>query len=872
MKKELQPPKWIYNILERFCDPYLWEGISGDLFESFLENVETKGVMRARLIYIFQSLGFLRTKFKRKEKRLTNMKSIWLNYFRTSIRSIKKQKVLFGINLIGLIMAISCSLFALVYIDDELKFDTQQSDVDRTYRLYKRYINIPENVDHLTYETSGMMGPTMKDEYPEVDDFMRVCPWWDKVIISYKETNLNTENFYFVDSTFFEFFDYELIQGDPSTVLTVPSSIALSESFARKLFGDEDPIGKTVVGLNEIDHTVTGIFKDPPRHSSLQFNALVSWSTSVPGLGPLRFRWMNNWLAQGIFTFVKLENNADPLALTEKLPEMMQNHFEERADQYFLKLMPLKDMYLHGDNIRANRGMKSGSITFVYMLGFSAFLIFLIASVNYINIALSRATQTRTEVGIRKVMGSSRKQLMGRFISETFLSTTIASILSLILVIWFLPTANMLSGKELPLMAFLQPLTLLTLVGFIFGVSLFVGTYPALVLSSPPISTILKSSNGVVGSTGWFRKMLLTLQYAISIFLIICTIVVIRQTDFMESKPLGFDKEQVLILDVGNEVRPKVNVLENELLSHPNILSVSTTRSTIGTGSYSTTVIPEGNNDEINTRIFGVDQEFFETYGVNIVAGRSFIKNSIADSSNLMVNQAMVAFMGWEDPVGKHIRFSAEGNDLPIIGVVNDFHIHSLASDQIEPMILYLDVVNQSYTSVRIGNGDLKETMNHVQNTWDQLAGRTPFNAFFANDWFNEQYEKERKLLKISSIYSFISILLCGLGLFGLTALLLQQRNKEISIRKVLGASVTSIISMMNKQFLIIILVSFLIAAPLSYFLISDWLEQFAYQITVGGVPFFLAGGLTLLISVLIVSWLSIRSASVNPSENLSTE
>ncbi|MEP1097658.1 MAG: ABC transporter permease [Cyclobacteriaceae bacterium] len=872
MKKELQPPRWIYNILERFCDPFLWEGISGDLYESFLENVETKGKWKAQMTYTLQSMGFLRMKFKKKEKRLSNMKSIWLNYFLTTLRSIKKQKALFGINLIGLIMAISCSLFALVYISDELLFDTQLGDADRTYRLYKRYINIPEDVDHLTFETSGLMGPTMQEEYPEVEESMRICPWWHKVIISYDQTNISTDKIYFVDSTFFDFFDYEVVKGNSLTMLTAPSSIALSESFAKRLFDDEDPMGKVVVGFEDLNYTVTGIFKDPPRQSSLQFNALISWSTTVPGVGPLRFRWMNNWLTQGIFTFVKLAKDASPVALTEKLPEMMNRHFEERGDQYFLKLMPLERMYLHGENVRSNRGMKTGSITFVYMLGFSAFLIFLIAGVNYVNIALSRATQTRTEVGIRKVMGSSRKQLMGRFISETFFSTVTASILSLLIVVLLLPSANMLSGKELPIAAFFQPITFLALIGFVVVISLFVGLYPAFVLSSPPISTILKSSGGVVGTTGWFRKVLLTLQYAISIFLIICTAVVIRQTDFLDNKPLGFDKEQVLILDVDNEVASKIDVLENNLLSHPNILSVSTTRSTIGDGSYSTTVFPEGYNAELGTRIFGVDQEFFETYGVEAIAGRTFLKGSRADSANIIVNKAMVDFMGWDNPIGKHIRFSPESAPLPIIGVINDFHIHSLATVEIEPMILYLDLSRQWYTAVRMGNGDLKGTMNHVQDTWDKLADRTPINAFFADDWFNEQYDKERKLLKISSLYSMISIILCCLGLFGLTALLLQQRTKEISIRKVLGAPISSILSMMNRQFIIIIIISFALAAPLSYLLISGWLDQFAYKTTLNSLPFILAGGLTLLLSILIVSGLSLRSANANPSENLNTE
>lgn len=800
------------------------------------------------------------------------MKSIWLNYFLTSFRSIKKQRSFFIINLIGLIMAISSSMFAFIYIYDELQFDSQHSDLDRTYRLYKRYINVPENIDHNTYETSGMMGPTMAEEYPEVEASLRILPWWHSTILTHNETHISSERTYFVDSAFFDFFDFNLLIGNQSTVLTAPSSIVLSKTLAAKIFGDENPVGKQVIGLNYLEYTVTGIFEDAPRQSSLQPDALISWSTTVPGTGPLNMQWMNNWLAQAIYTFVKLAPDASPQALVDKLPDMMNLHFEERADQYFLQLIPMADMHLYGEDIRGTERLKSGSITFVYMLGFSAFLIFLIASVNYINITLSRVTQTRTEVGVRKVMGSSRRQLMQRFICETFITTCTASIIALILVMVFLPSANELSGKDLSTIALFQPTSLSVLISFILGISLIVGVYPALILSSPPVSSILKSSAGVVGSGGWFRKILLTLQYTISMFLIICTIVVIRQTSFLENKPLGFDKEQVMVLDIGNEVGDHAEVLESELLKHPNILSVSVSRSTIGDGSYTTTVIPEGAEDEIGARIFGVDQEFFETYGIDTRAGRTFIKGSIADSNNLIINQAMVDLMGWDDPIGKHIRFQPESAPIAVIGVVNDFHIHSLATSAIEPMILYLNTTTQWFVAVKIGNGNMDETISYVNDQWDKLAGRTPFDYYFVDDWFNEQYKKERQLLKISTMYSIISIILCGLGLYGLTALLLQQRTKEISIRKVLGAPVSSIISMMNKQFLLIIIISFSVAAPLSWYIISDWLTQFAYSTSLNSLPFMVSGGITLVISLIIVSGLSLKTANTNPSKNLNSE
>ncbi|WP_436515806.1 ABC transporter permease [Ekhidna sp. To15] len=868
---KIKPPGWIQKLVSRYCEPYLFEGISGDLEELFFENVELKGPRKAKIIYLFQAIGFFRMRFKKQSKRVSNMKAIWSNYLLTSFRSLKRHKSFFAINLIGLITAITCSLFALIYVYDELQFDKQHSDVDKTYRLYKHYVNPAENIDHLTYETSGMMGPTMTDEYAEVQEYIRVCPWFSKAIISFNENNFGTENLYFADSTFFDFFDFPLLKGDPSTVLTAPSSIVISESLAKAIFADQNPIGQVVVGLHDLNYTVTGVFADVERSSSMQFDALISWSTTVPNVGPLAYRWMNNWLSQGIFTFVKLSEGTSPEGVEEKLPDMMNMHFEERAENYFLQLMPLKKMYLYGDNIRDGRSMKAGSITFVYTLSFSALLVFLIASVNYINIMLSRATETHTEVGVRKVMGSTRRQLVGRFVAETFISTSIATIVSIVLLVIIIPQTNPLLGKELAISALFQPLVVGAAIGFILTISIFVGLYPAIVISSPPISSILQGSSSV-GSTGWFRKILLTFQYAFSIFLIVCTIVVIKQTNYLKNKPLGFDKEQVMVIDVNNELDQKIDVFEAELLKNPNIQLISTSRSAIGSGTFSTTVFPEGYTDEVTTRIFGVDQDFFDTYGMELNYGRTFFKKSLADSNNLVVNQAMVDHLGWEDPIGKHIRFSSDGQPATIIGVVDDFHYGSLATATIEPTILYLNTVTIWNSSVKISGANKRETIAYILDVWDNLASRTPIDFYFVDEWFDRQYQKETQLLGMSTIYSIISILLCALGLYGLTALLLQQKQKEISIRKVLGASVSSIVSLVNRQFVVIILISFAIATPLAYYLINQWLDAFVYKISMDLFAFGIAGIITLLISVSIVSTLSMRTANTNPSKTLSRE
>ncbi|MEM7297685.1 MAG: ABC transporter permease, partial [Bacteroidota bacterium] len=690
-------------------------------------------------------------------------------------------------------------------------------------------------------------------------------------ILSFDNNNVISEKIYFADSNFFDVFDFPILGGDEKSMLAAPSSIVLSESLAKSLFGDKNPIGEVIVGLHDLNFTVTGIFEDVPRQSSFQFDAIMSWTTSVPNVGPLYYTWMNNWLAQGIFTYVKLSSNSSSDQVVSELPDMMNRHFEERADQYFLKLMPFYKVHLYGDDIRSDRGMKTGSISFIYILGFSALLILLIASINYVNISLSRSSQTRTEVGIRKVMGSTNKQLMGRFISETFISTIISSVIALGILALLLPYLNSITGKELPFSSLFHPYILASLIGFIIAISLFVGFYPAFILSSPQISNILKRT-GVVGNAGWLRKILMTLQYSISVFLIICTIAIINQTEYIKNKPLGFDKEQVLVIDVNNEMEQQVEVFENELLKHPNIVSISTSRSGIGTGNYSTTVLPEGYTDELTTRIFGVDQEFFETYGIQVNVGRTFLKGSLADSNYLVVNRSLVEFLGWEDPVGKHIRFSQEGQPAQIIGVVDDFHYNSLSTSRIEAMILYLNTQQLWNTSVRIGQGDVKETISYINDTWDKLAGRTPLDFFFVDEWFDQQYKKETQLLNMATVYSIISIILCALGLYGLTALILQQKQKEISIRKVLGATVKSIVSLVNRQFVLIIAVSFIIAAPLSYYLVTDWMDQFQYKTTLGMIPFLLALLVTLAISTGIISGLSTKTANANPSETLSNE
>ncbi|GAB4229677.1 MAG: ABC transporter permease [Ekhidna sp.] len=867
-----QPPQWILRVIERLCDPILIEGISGDLEEVFKDNLNTKGPLQAQLIYVLQAIGFLRFIFLRKEQKHSNMKAIWTNYLLTSYRSLKRHKTFFAINLIGLITAISCSLFALVYVYDELQYDQEHTDADQIYRLYKRYINIEEGIDHLTYENSGLMAPTMLEEYSQVEDYTRICPWFDKGTITNtsNQKSIISEHIYYADSNFFDFFDFTVISGSDK-LLTAPATMMLSEELATALFSDENPIGKTVIGLNDITYTITGVFEKPDRRSSFQFDGLISWTTTVPGVGPNGYRWMNNWLGQAIFSFVKLNAFSNPKELEDELPDMMNRHFEERADQYFLKLMPLNKMHLYSDNILGERGMKTGSIKFIYVLVSSALLILLITVVNYVNISLSRASQSVKEVGIRKTMGSTKQQLMGRFMAETVISVLLASVVSIALLALLLPYLGQLVNKELPIHLLFNGMTILFLFGFISLVSIIVGIYPSHILSKPAPAAILKGESKS-GRTGSFRKVLLTLQFAISLLLLVSTVTIVRQIQFMINKPLGFDKEQVIVIDTYNEVGEKITVFEEKLLQHPNIESVSVSQNAISASSYGTTALPEGITDELNVRVFGVDAEFFETYGIQTIEGRTFLKNSNADSAHLIVNQEFLNQLGWEEAVGKHMRFSPEGTPIPIIGVIDNFHYNSLASSKIEPVVMYHTPNATNNTIVRLGGGSVRETMEYIDDIWNELAGRSSLDVIFVDEWFADQYEKETQLLNFSSIYAIISIILCGLGLYGLTGLILQQKSKEISIRKVLGASIQSIVAQMNRQYVLIVLLSFAVAAPMAYYLLDGWLQNFAYKIELDPLPFVIAIASVMVLCTLIVSLLSVKTASTNPTDVLNKE
>ncbi|MEM6524666.1 MAG: ABC transporter permease [Bacteroidota bacterium] len=794
------------------------------------------------------------------------------NYLKTLFRQAMKYKMYFMINVLGLSVAMVSVLLATAFILDEYAYDQFHSKKDYLFRLYKKNVSINDGTERLTTETSGLMGPTIVSDYPEATGFTRLLPWFDETVVTYNEKDVFIEFPVFADSSFFEFFDFELLYGDPEQVLVRPSTIVLSKTLAKDLFGDNNPIGETVIGLHEIPYEVTGVVEDVPVNSHIKYDALISWTTTIPNVGPLPYNFVNNWLGQTILTYLELEPEADYKLLENKLPGMMSTYFPERADSYFLKLQPLKDIYLGSDEITNSARIVEGNSVYIKVFGFTAIFILIIACVNYININTAKATKRAKEIGMRKVLGARKEQLVLQFLGESFFSTLVAAGLALLVADLSLTSFNQLVGKELTSYSLYQAGLLSVFGTTVLIVSLIAGLYPAFVLSSFRPSEIL-SSTGKSKLTGHIpRQVLTTFQFLIALALIIGTVVVFEQTKFLQTKELGFDKDHILVLNINNSIETQYETFKNQLLAYPDILNASVCQATIGGGTFGTTIIPEGQEEELSISIFRTDANFIETMGIKMALGRSFDPNASSDSSSLIINTTFAKLLAWENPIGKTLKFSAEGPEYPILGVTEDFHFEGLNESKVRPVVLYNYPRNFRNVTLRLSGKNISKTIDFIGSVWGQYESRFPFDYYFADSWFNAKYKKEAQLLDTITVFASISILLACLGLYGLTAFTIEQRTKEIGIRKVLGATVSQLTLLLNKKFVLLLLLAFLMAVPVVYYAMEDWLSGFAYKIEIGVSPFILALVITALITLLTVSGQALKAAMMNPARTLKND
>lgn len=788
------------------------------------------------------------------------------NYLKVAFRSLKRQPAYTALNIIGLTVGIASSLLILLYIFYETSFDNHHEKADRIYRISSD-IKEPDNAFKWSV-TQLPLGHTLKNDYgDEVEQYVRFMPSgrtrFEKDLVNYFE-----ENIYFVDSTVFQVFDFEFVAGNQETALDAPNSIVLNETIATKIFKDENPVGQTLKTDGNRTYQVTGVYKDMPSNSHIIADAMISAQTRLPaGAG--------GWGGFNIYTYVLLQPNVTPEAFQPKLAEILVKHVDVIFDQLNIEvqyaLLPIRKIHLESDF--QGEPVPVGDITYVYIFGAVGLFLIIIACINYMNLATARSAKRAMEVGIRKVMGAQRASLVGQFLTESILITLASMLLSIGVIIAFVPTFNSLLGTNLDVTALYDTKIVLSLIGILLITGVAGGSYPAFFLSSFRPVVVMKGAAGK-GGNNILRKSLVTLQFAISIFMLIGTLVVYNQMQYVRSKDLGFDKEQVMNIRLNNRnARAQWPVLRNKLLQNSNIQSVSTSQTVPGNGFGKNIVgmeTEEGVMEQKGVDNYRVDYDYFSTLGIDIVAGRNFSLDYPSDSARaVMVNEAMVTRMNWSEPIGKKVTLPGDSIPALVVGVVKDFHQRSLYAP-IEAL-MFLPSRSNGSALIKIG-GDLSGTIASIKSEWEALFPTIPFEFTFIDEAFMEQYETDQLRGKLFLGFSFMTILIACLGLLGLASYTAEQRAKEISIRKVLGANTQGLIGLLIRDFVVLIMIASVPASVGAWFFGNNWLESFEYHTNVGVMVFLIVIVSTVVITMLTTGYHAMKSATANPAERLKYE
>jgi putative ABC transport system permease protein len=791
------------------------------------------------------------------------------NYLKIAFRNLWRHRVFSFINILGLTVGMTAFFLIFHYVRFELSYDAFNTNATNIYRVVSDIKTPTETIN--AGGPSWAVGAHIKGEFPEVVAAVRIDN--NSLLIRRGDTKFEEGNCLFADSAFFSVFSFPLVKGDPRTCLAEPFSIVLSETAAKKYFGNEDPIGKSLlVNAEGVNNTVTGVMKDIPENSTIKADVLVSMTTLTRKFNQgLDDQWGN----YGNRTFVMLKPGTNYKAFESRLPAFLNklNGDEMKKWQMFptLYLEPIRDVYL-----RSTRdGSKAGNIKNVYTFSIIGVFILLIACFNFVNLTTARSAERAKEVGVRKVVGAARSQLARQFIGESIILCVIAYILSIVFSALLFNLFNQLSGKIIGHNIFDHPLYLLLLFGIAVGIGILAGIYPALVLSSFQPITVLKGrfSTGTKGIL--LRKGLVVAQFTISISLIIGTIIVYSQMQYMRSQDLGFVKDQKLIIDTHNEKAREA--LKNAIKGMPGVESVSLSGSVPGggnPGAYSQIENIKGDMQIANLDLYFVDFDYIPQYKMKLLAGRAFSRDFMTDTTqSMIVNEAAMKMFGYSDPrqiIGK--KFDQWGRKGIIIGVIKDFHFHSL-QEVIKPLSIRIEPEGCSLITAQLTAGrNIPATVSAIETKWKSFMPNRPFSYFFLDESFDKQYRSEDRFGRLFLNFAVLAIFISCLGLLGLASYSTMQRTKEIGIRKVLGASVGTIVNLLSKEFLILVLISFLIAGPLAGYLMYKWLEGFAYRMGMEWWVFVVAGILALFIALFTVSFQAIKAALMSPVRSLRTE
>jgi len=802
------------------------------------------------------------------------------NYLKIATRNLLRNKVFSAINIIGLALGIATCLIIMLFIYEELSYDRYNDKADRIVRVvFKASIN-----DGKINEANVMppTGQTLKNEFPEVLEVTRL---YIKGLpaITYQEKKFKENLFASVDPNFFQVFTLRFIKGDVKTALKEPNTVVVTKAFAKKYFGDADPIGK-VISINEWNQSykITGLIDKVPKTSHFHFDIFGSNVGLKDAQDP-------SWLTSGYFTYLVLPIGYNYKKLESKLPQIIEKYmgpqikiamgmelsqFLKKGNNLGLFLQPLIDIHLNSDftgNIESG-----GNIQYVYIFIMIAIFMLLIACINFMNLSTAGSSKRAKEVGVRKVLGSVKIELIKQFLFESIFLVFFSLILSLLFVQLALPIFNNLAEKDLQLNMLFEPRLFISFLFFGLVVGGLAGSYPAFFLSSFKPIDVLKGKFKVASKNLNLRSVLVVFQFSISILLIIGTAVVLKQINYIKNKDLGYNRDQLIILRQTGMLGEKEQVFREQILQDPRVLSVSTASFIPAgpTNSNNSLVYADGNKNEVTRTLqYEIDENYIPTMGMKILTGRNFSKDFSTDSTSVIINEAAAEVFGWgKNAIGHSLtRKNNDGHDLTykIIGIVKNFHFKPL-HERVTPLLM---VSKKSFgLTVKVKTTDVKGLINSLEKKWLILNKEEPFTYSFMDELFEQTYKSEQKIGIILGIFSAITIFVACLGLFGLTTFTAEQRIKEIGIRKVLGASVNQIVTLLTKDFLKLVIISFLIAVPFSWYIMNKWLQNFAYRIEISWWMFAIAGILSLLIALLTVSFQAIKAAIANPVKSLRSE
>lgn len=796
------------------------------------------------------------------------------NYFKIAFRNIRKSGIFSSINILGLSIGIASCILIFLYVANDFSYDKFNTNYDRIYRIDQQFLR---NSDEAGWSlTPPGFGPALQNEYPEIKQARILPAGMMSPVVSYNNIPLASADFIFADNSMFSIFSFPFIKGDAKTALLNPASIVITESSALKIFGNENPMGKTLRINNKFDLKVTGVVKDLPANSTIQYNFV----STIDQLSKL---WGNNsadplntnYSASNFYTFILVPENYDWQKIEARLPAFADKYCGENAHEFVkIFLQPFKD--IHFNNTLRFDFPTTASINSDYILSAIAIFILLIACINFINISTAQAATRVKEIGLRKVLGANRSKIIWQFVTENIFLSLISVVLAAVFAAFILPNFNDFVGKKLSLNLLSGPELFASIFMIWILVVFITSSYPAVYMSSFQPAAILKGSlrSGKKGNV--MRKSLIVLQFVISVFLITMTIAVAKQYKFMKTSELGFDKEQVLFIPSNSEISNKFDVLKNNLLQNPEVEFVGRSNWIPGDPHDIESYAWDGKTGQEADGFYSlvVDPDYISALNLKFVTGRNFSKNTPTDQSDgYIVNEATVKRMGLtaSSAIGKAI-YNGNFHDGKIIGVVKNFNFKSL-HEQIEPVMIIWGKPHQLYKIViKTRSTGISNTIGFIETNWKNLSPDFPYDYHFVDQDFEKLYLAEEKLSSVITLFSVLSILIASLGLLGLVSHSTRERTKEIGVRKVLGSSVGSVVFLLIKEYTVLILISYIIAFPAAFYAIDKWLQNFAYKTEIGWWIFALAGFSTFLIAIFTVSYKTLKAAAANPIESLRYE